>query len=68
MAGDIEQMEELQVHMSMGNYYYLTQLTDQPHVVACFLKKVLRCMGEPLCTYELYHYFRGLSGNIPISY
>ena len=44
----------------MGNYSYLTQLKDEPHVVANFLKKVLKYMGEPLCTYDLYARFRDL--------
>lgn len=45
----------------MGNYSYLTQLEDDPHVVANFLKKVLKYMGEPLCTFDLYVRFRDLS-------
>jgi hypothetical protein len=47
--------------MSMGNYYYLTLIKDEPHVVANFLKKALKYMGEPLCTYALYSRFRDLS-------
>jgi hypothetical protein len=45
----------------MGNYYYLTQLNEEPHVVANFLKKILKYMGEPLCTFALYSRFRELS-------
>jgi hypothetical protein len=45
----------------MGNYYYLTLLNDDPHVVSNFLKKVLKYMGEPLCTFALYSRFRDLS-------
>ena len=45
----------------MANYFYLTQLADSPHVVANFLKKVLKYMGEPLCTFALYGRFRDLS-------
>lgn len=48
----------------MGDYYKLTQLNDYPHVVACFLKKVLRYMGEPLCTFSLYPKFKNF-GDIP---
>lgn len=47
----------------MGNNYYLTQLSEEPHVVANYLKKVLKYMGEPLCCYNLYSRFRDLSGN-----
>ncbi len=45
----------------MGNYYYVTLLKQEPHVVANFLKKVLKYMGEPLCTFPLYSRFRELS-------
>ena len=54
LAGDIEKIEELSIHMSMGNYFFLTKLNNAPHVVACYLKKILRQMGEPLCTFKLY--------------
>ena len=47
--------------MIMGNYFYLTQITQEPHVVANFFKKVLKYMGEPLCTFALYSRFRDLS-------
>jgi hypothetical protein len=42
----------------MGNYYYLTEANNEPHVVANFFKKVLSSMAEPLCTYKLYYKFR----------
>ena len=45
----------------MGNYYYLTQISEDPHVVSNFMKKVLKYMGEPLCTFALYGRFRDLS-------
>lgn len=37
-------------------------MSSDPHVVANYLKKVLKYMGEPLCTYKLYTKFRDLSG------
>jgi hypothetical protein len=52
------------MHISMGNYYYLTKLKDDPHVVSNYLKKILKYMGEPLCTFKLYSAFRDLSGTI----
>ena len=61
IAASLDKLDELQVHLTMGNYYYLTQLKDDPHVVANFLKKVLKYMGEPLCTFALYSRFRDLS-------
>lgn len=63
-AAQATKLDELQMHMSMGNYYYLTKLKDDPHVVSNYLKKVLKYMGEPLCTFKLYTAFRDLSGNL----
>lgn len=60
IAASLDKIDELQVHMTMGNYSYLTQLTSEPHVPANFLKKVLKHMGEPLCSYDLYGRFRDL--------
>lgn len=54
----MEKIDELQVHFQSGNYYQLTLMNDYPHVVACYLKRVLRYMGEPLCTYKLYSKFK----------
>jgi len=45
----------------MQNYYYLTELKEEPHAVSNYLKKVLREMSEPLCPYDLYTQFRDLS-------
>ncbi len=33
-------------------------------MVANYVKKVLKYMGEPLCTFKLYGKFRDLSGKI----
>ena len=35
-------------------------MESDPHVVSNFLKKVLKYMGEPLCTFALYGRFRDL--------
>jgi hypothetical protein len=61
VAASVDKIDELQVHISMGNFFYLTLLKQEPHVVANFLKKVLKYMGEPLCTFALYNRFRDLS-------
>ena len=63
-AASLDKLDELHIHLTMGNFYYLTQLSEEPHVVANYLKKVLKNMGEPLCTYSLYSKFRDLSGII----
>lgn len=39
-------------------------MVSEPHSVANYLKKVLKYMGEPLCTFALYNKFRDLSGKI----
>ena len=61
IAASLDKLDELLVHVTMGNYYYLTLLKEEPHVVANYLKKVLKYMGEPLCTFSLYSRFRDLS-------
>ena len=61
IAASLDKLDELQVHVTMGNYYYLTLLKEEPHVVSNYLKKVLKYMGEPLCTFALYSRFRDLS-------
>jgi hypothetical protein len=58
MGGAKDEIEELQVHINLGNYYYITDENIGPHIVANFFKKVLNCMSEPLCTYRLYYKFR----------
>ena len=68
ITSSIDKIDELQLNMIMGNYYYLTEMIGEPHAVACFFKKVLRCMGEPLCTFKLYSRFRDLAGIIMLSY
>lgn len=60
VSGNAQMVEELSVHVSMGNYYFLTGLSDHPHVVTSFLKNVLNRMIDPLCTFALYDRFRDL--------
>ncbi len=38
-------------------------MASEPNAVANYLKRVMKCMGEPLCTFKLYPRFRDLSGN-----
>lgn len=61
IAASVDKMDELQVHMQFGNYYILNEFSHEPHVVANYLKKILKSMGEPLCTFKLYSRFRDLS-------
>eukprot|EP00347_Sterkiella_histriomuscorum_P023598 403334044 len=62
IAASLDKLDTLQIHLQMGNYYILNEMTqDGPHAVANYLKKILKYMGEPLCTYKLYSRFRDLS-------
>lgn len=60
IAASLDKIDEMQVHLTMGNYSYLHSLSSEPHVISNFLKKVLKNMGEPLCTFNLYGRFRDL--------
>lgn len=62
ISASLDRVDDLQIHIQMGNYYKLRLMNEDPHVVSNFLKKVLKFMGEPLATYRLYHKFRDLSG------
>lgn len=50
------------MHISLENFYYLTELEEEPLVVSSFLTRILKEMSEPLCTFELYHSFRSING------
>lgn len=63
IAASMDRIDELQIHLQLGNYYILTQMVSDPHCVSNYLKKILKYMGEPLCTFKLYGRFRDLSGN-----
>ena len=49
-------LRELEVHMSQGDYGYLSTVTDG-HLVANHLKRIFREMAEPLFPDELYDEF-----------
>jgi len=42
--------------MSIGNYDFLNRVKE-PYAVATYFKNVLKNMGEPLCTFDLYERF-----------
>lgn len=64
IAASLDKIDRLQMHLQNGNYYIMTQMVEEPHVVANFFKKVLYYMGEPLCTYKLYSRFRDIQGTL----
>ena len=53
LACDEEEEKKLESAIMEGQYQALADVED-PHVVANFLKRLLRRLGEPLCTFELY--------------
>ena len=58
-----ELFNELETNLLIGNYCFLEKTKKKPQVAGCFLKKVLKHMGEPLCTLELYENFRSIQSN-----
>ena len=66
MKTQMDDVDRLEKHISLGNYKFMFSV-ENPHVVATFLKSILKCMSEPLCKYSLYEKFKflakGLSTN-----
>jgi hypothetical protein len=60
LAGNKETMKDIENHLFDGDYFYLGNIKD-PVTVAVFLKKVLREMGEPLCTFDAYIRFKDIN-------
>jgi hypothetical protein len=60
LAGNKETMKDIENHLFDGDYFYLGNIED-PLTVAVFLKKVLREMGEPLCTFDAYIRFKDIN-------
>ena len=51
-------MDSIDIHLSHGNYHYLNTILNDPYLVANHIKRILREMAEPLCTYKLYSSFK----------
>lgn len=54
-------LDIIDVHLSHANYHYLETIKDDPFQVANHIKRVLREMAEPLCTYKLYPQFKDVN-------
>lgn len=54
-------LDAINIHLSHGNYHYLNTILDDPYLVANHMKRVLREMAEPLCTFKLYPAFKQLT-------
>lgn len=64
--GNMDDVDKLEKHVSLGNYKYLLAVED-PYTVATFFRSILKCMAEPLCKFAYYDKFKflakGLSQN-----
>ena len=41
LGGALDRIEELRIHLCLGDYFYLTEMNKEPHVIANFFKKIL---------------------------
>jgi len=48
-----KKVRELEIHLSQGNFHYLNYAA-QPRTVACYWKRLLREMKEPLIPQSQY--------------
>lgn len=60
LAGNTKLLKEIEENICKGNYGFLAEVED-PITVAVFLKKILREMGEPLCTFDAYCKFKDIN-------
>lgn len=60
LAGSKDTLKEIETNVLKGDYFYLGNIKD-PVTVAVFLKRVLRNMGEPLCTFDAYIKFKDIN-------
>jgi len=58
--GDRTLIEELSIHMQLGNFSILKSFIDRPNEVANFLKEILRELTEPVIPFDKYPQFRDL--------
>jgi len=52
--GDRTLIEELSIHLQLGDFSILKGLTEKPNEVANFLKEILRELTEPVIPFEKY--------------
>ena len=58
VSGSDTAIRELEVHLSQGNYRFLSEEPKlSPHTVTNYWKRLLRHMKEPLIPYDLYEQF-----------
>ena len=59
VAAAPDHVTELEIHLAMRNYSFLTNVKD-PHIVSNYFKTLMREMSEPICTFNLYDRFMSL--------
>ena len=58
--GDRSLIEELSVHLQLGDFSILQKFKNHPNEVANFLKEIMRELTEPVVPFENYPAFRDL--------
>lgn len=59
--GDRSLIEELSIHLQLGDFSILTKFQEKHNEVANFLKEILRELTSPVIPFENYPSFRDLS-------
>lgn len=62
--GDRSKIEELSIHLQLGDFSILKRSIEKPNEVANFLKEILRELTAPVCPFENYANFRDLPKNL----
>ena len=64
VGGEDQFINELDLHLSFGDFSKMQKVPNRPHEVANLLKQYIRELGEPVCPYNLYEQFRDLDKNM----
>lgn len=56
---NLRYVDRLEQHFSLGDYNFIFSI-NEPNIVGCYFKSVLKYMQEPLCTYQRYLKFKML--------
>lgn len=62
--GDRSIIEELSIHLQLGDFSILNRFVEKPNEVANFLKEILRELTAPVCPFANYTSFRDLPKNL----
>ena len=53
--GDKKVIDDIKVHLLLGNYKILDECRQHPHIIANLLKEIIRSFKEPVIPFEKYH-------------